>query len=36
MLGRLYHDGPGVPQDDAEGLKWLRLFAELLNAIGAR
>ena len=27
-LGRLYHDGDGVPQDDKEALGWARLAAE--------
>jgi hypothetical protein len=35
MLGKLYHDRLSAPQDDAEGVKWLRLFAEFLNATGA-
>ena len=27
-LGVAYHDGEGVPQDEAEAVKWLRLAAE--------
>ncbi len=28
MLGYMYAEGTGVPQDDAEALKWYRLAAE--------
>jgi TPR repeat protein len=32
-LGILYHDGQGVPRDDAEAVKWYRKAAEQGNAL---
>jgi len=29
----MYHDGQGVPQNDAEALKWLRLAADQGDAL---
>ncbi len=38
-LGYMYHKGEGVPQDDAEAVKWFRMsadqgYAEALRALG--
>ena len=33
-LGMMYEQGLGVPEDDAEGVKWFRRAAEQGNAKG--
>ena len=34
LIGMMYVDGEGVPQDDAEALRWFRLSADHGHAIG--
>ena len=33
LLGNLYYEGQGVPQDDEEALRWIELAAEQGNSL---